>query len=180
MKTLIKACKQGQSSAFEQIYKRYSKAMYNICLRMLVVKEDAEDILQESFISAFSKIDQFAEQVEFGAWLRSIVIRKCIDALRKKKILTLDIDTETITEPESIENTDDPDYTVDDIHLGLQELPTGYRVVMVLFLFESLSHKQIAEQLGISEGTSKSQYARGKKKLIEVIANKKENESHAR
>jgi RNA polymerase sigma-70 factor (ECF subfamily) len=98
MKTLIKACKQGQSSAFEQIYKRYGKAMYNICLRMLVVKEDAEDILQESFISAFSKIDQFSEQVEFGAWLRSIVIRKCIDALRKKKILTLDIDTETITE----------------------------------------------------------------------------------
>ncbi|TMI62558.1 MAG: sigma-70 family RNA polymerase sigma factor [Bacteroidetes bacterium] len=164
---LVRRCLDGDVSAYRLLYDRYSKAMYNTALRIVNSAADAEDILQEAFTDAFLQLKSFENKSTFGAWLKQIVVYKSINFLKKKRISFLDM-----------ENTGDmPDtgeeetiwYTVDTIKASIKELPDGYRTVLSLSLFEGYDHEEIAETLGLAHSTVRSQYIRGKQKLITLL-----------
>lgn len=165
---LVDECKKGSDTAFRNLYLLYSKAMFSISIRILNNREEAEDVLQESFISAFKKIRQYDSKASFGSWLKRIVINRSLDTLKKRKLNFVPLDDTDLAEEESFAE-DNIEYDAEAIKKAIQQLPDGYRIVLTLYLFEDYSHKQIAEELNISEGTSKSQYSRARKKLIELI-----------
>jgi len=163
---LIEECRKGNKKAQFRLYNQYSKAMYNLAFRILNNREDAEDLLQEAFIECFRNIGSFRFESTFGAWLKKILVNKCINHLKKKKIdLTL---CETL--PVSIyEEEDEVTYDIGKIFKGIEVLPDGYRVVLTLYLLEGYDHSEISQILGISESTSKSQYSRAKEKLRNIL-----------
>ncbi|WMN11354.1 RNA polymerase sigma factor [Marivirga salinae] len=166
---LIISCKNGDHKAFKELYMLYAKSMFNIALRILKNRDEAEDTIQEAFIKAYNKIDQFDFQATFGAWLKKIVVNQALDYLRKEsKWLMNDIENENITE-ESEVDWEDIDLKVDIVKKAIHNLPTGFRAVASLYLFEGYEHKEIAEILSISENTSKSQFHRAKKKIKDFI-----------
>jgi len=164
---LIEECRKGNSRAQFRLYNQYAKAMYNIAYRMLNNREDAEDILQETFVDCFRNINSFRFESTFGAWLKRILINKCINHLQKKRIdLTLTDELPNIGYEEEEETV----YDISKITRGIEMLPDGYRVILSLYLLEGYDHSEIAQILGISESTSKSQYSRAKEKLRSQFA----------
>ena len=133
--------------------------MYNIAIRFLNNKMDAEDILQESFVTAFEKLSELSVYNAFGSWLKRIVINNCISHIRKSRIKFDDIDNYA-----GVDYSDDrePDLRIDPflVHSAIKELPPQGRTVLVLHALEEYKHREISEMLGISESTSKSQYKR--------------------
>jgi len=165
---LIEECRKGNSRAQFRLYNQYAKAMYNIAYRMLNNREDAEDILQETFVDCFRNINSFRFESTFGAWLKRILINKCINHLQKKRIdLTLTDELPNI----GYEEEDETVYDISKITRGIEMLPDGYRVILSLYLLEGYDHSEIAQIMGISESTSKSQYSRAKEKLRSQLAN---------
>ncbi len=163
-------CKKGENTAFEEIYNKYKKAMFNISHRLLNSLDDSNDVIQESFIKAFQNISNFENEAAFGSWIKRVVINHSIDILKKKKNNSISIDQIEIAE--EIDEPNDLKYDIEIVKKCIQELPDGYRIVLTLYLFEDYSHKEIANMLKISEGTSKSQYNRAKKKIIQLIQDK--------
>jgi RNA polymerase sigma factor (sigma-70 family) len=156
---IIERCKKGEISAQFMLYKQYSKAMFNIAIRFLNNKMDAEDILQESFITAFNKLTELSGYNAFGSWLKRIVINNCITHIRNNRIVFEDIDNHL-----SLEHNDEeePGFSIDPavVHHSIRGLPHGGRTILVLHALEGYKHREIAEMLGISESTSKTQYRR--------------------
>lgn len=169
---IIELSKQGNPRAQYQLYQLYSKAMYNICMRMLKKREEAEDLLQDSFTDAFMKLDSFRYESSFGAWLKRIVINKCINSLQKRKVELVFPEHQVEQEPEDeIADYGRIEMDVRRIHKAVEELPHGYRVIFSLYALEGYDHTEISRVLGISESTSKSQYLRAKKKIREFLNN---------
>jgi len=142
--------------------------MYNIGLRMMNRREEAEDMLQETFIEAFKRLNSFRYESSFGQWLKRIMINKCINGLRKRKaelVLEGEVKDNRIEETE----TDEDKLNVEKIHNAMTRLPEGYRVVFSLYLIEGYDHNEISEILGISVSTSKSQYMRAKRRIREIL-----------
>jgi RNA polymerase sigma factor (sigma-70 family) len=170
---LVEACKKGDSKAQYEIYKLYSKAMYNVCFRILGNEPESEDALQEAFVDAFMKINSFKNESAFGAWLKQIVINKALNLLRSRKNVFVNIEDHTseIEQNKDYEIVDESEinYTVENISHNLNKLPEGYRLVLSLYLFEGYDHEEISQILNISESTSRSQYLRGKQKLMTMI-----------
>ena len=164
---LIEECRKGSSKAQFRLYNLYSKAMYNLAYRILNNREDAEDILQEAFIECFRNISSFRFESTFGAWLKKIVVNKCLNQLRKKKIdLTL-----CDTLPTTIyEEDEEVTYDTGKIFKGIEKLPDGFRIILTLYLLEGYDHSEISQILGITESTSKSQYSRAKEKLRNLLS----------
>jgi RNA polymerase sigma-70 factor (ECF subfamily) len=135
---------------------------------MLPNKIDAEDVLQDAFVSAFRNLKNYRGESSFGTWLKRIVINKCIDALRKKRSFMFDEVTEQMADQNKTEEGI-PDVDPAVVHHAIKELPDGARMVFNLFCLEGFKHKEIAETLGISESTSKSQYIRARKLLQEKL-----------
>ena len=167
---MVESCKNGDVRAQYQLYSLYNKAMYNICYRMTGQQEEAEDMLQESFSYAFSRLGSFRFESSFGAWLKRIVVNTCINHLKKRKVDL--VYTEQHNDP--LPENDSLDYEeikfkVDQVTQAVDKLPEGYRIVFSLYLLEGYDHKEIAEILGISESTSKSQFLRAKKKIKEIL-----------
>ena len=156
---LIEKCLDGDIKAQFQLYKQYSKAMYNIALRFLNNKMDAEDILQESFVTAFSRLDELHNKDAFGSWLKRIVINNCISLQRKRKIPFEEIDEYRHGQEDPSEDGL-PQLDPALVHQAIKELPAKGRAVLVLRALEGYSHKEIAETLGVSISTSKTQYTR--------------------
>ena len=172
---IIELSKEGNPKAQYQLYKLYARAMFNICVRMLNNMEEAEDLLQESFTDAFMKLKTFRYESSFGAWLKRIVINKCINSLQKKKIDL--VFPERQLEPEYRDETVDYgqiEMDVRRIHRAVEQLPDGYRVIFSLYALEGFDHKEISRILNISESTSKSQYLRSKQKIRELLNNKQD------
>jgi len=172
---LVERCKLGERKAQYELYKSYSKAMFNICMRIINHMGEAEDALQEAFVDAFSNLHQFRQQSTFGAWLKQIVVNKAINQVRSRKVKWVEIDewqedeSGEHSEEISVWNEDDTSLEVERIRNAVLKLPDGYRVVLSLYLFEGYDHEEIGEVLGISESTSRTQYMRGKRKLIEMM-----------
>jgi RNA polymerase sigma factor (sigma-70 family) len=164
---LIEECRKGNSKAQFTLYNQYSKAMYNLAYRILNNREDAEDILQETFVECFRNLSSFRFESTFGAWLKKILVNKCINQLKKKKIdMTL---CENL--PENIhEEETEVVYDTGKIFKGIEMLPDGYRIILTLYLLEGYDHAEISQILGITESTSKSQYSRAKEKLRNLLS----------
>ena len=167
---LIEKCKLGKRNAQYELYKLYVDAMYNISFNMLSSREDAEDVLQESFTNAFRSINKFDYQSTFGAWLKRIVINTSINALKKKKIPISAFEgqeyniSDTVSEEETTEC-----YDLQKVKTGIDLLAPGFKKVLCLYLIEGYDHVEISEILGISVSTSKTQYSRAKTKLKEIL-----------
>ncbi|OFY61611.1 MAG: hypothetical protein A2V64_11860 [Bacteroidetes bacterium RBG_13_43_22] len=164
---LIEECKKGSTKAQFMLYKQYSKAMYNLAYRMMNNREDAEDILQETFTECFRNIGSFRFESTFGAWLKSILMNRCINQLRKKKTDLVYYETlPAVAEEEETEIA----YDTNKIFRGIEQLPDGYRIILTLYLLEGYDHTEISQIMGISESTSKSQYSRAKEKLRTILS----------
>jgi len=165
---LINGCMEDNRRMQEEMYRRFSPRMYAVCLRYAGNAEEAEDILQEGFIKVFKKLDSFRREGSFEGWVRRIFVNTAIEHFRRKRYLM------PVTEKE--ENTIEGKYTsvldelgAKDIMALIQKLSPGYRTVFNMYVVEGYTHKEIAEMLGISEGTSKSQLSRAKVILQDMV-----------
>jgi RNA polymerase sigma factor (sigma-70 family) len=152
------------------MYKLYSKAMFNVAMRILNHPAEAEDVLQDAFLDAFQKINDFRQNSTFGAWLKQIVVNRAINQLRHRKIDLVDIDD--VGDFEERESLDEEglELEVNRVQRGILLLPDGYRTVLSLYLLEGYDHEEIADILGVAESTTRTQYIRAKKKLLEILA----------
>ena len=174
---LIDECKNGDQKAQFQIYKLYYKAMFNTSLRIVGDTMEAEDIMQEAFLSAFEKIETYSGTVSFGAWLKKIVINRSLDALSRQKAIFEDIDTHYDLQEEADNKAEDPEdlkEKMNEVKSAIDNLPDGYRIILSLYLLEGYDHDEIAEILNISSSTSRSQLSRAKQKLLNALRNGRE------
>jgi len=173
-KEIIELSKTGNAKAQFELYKLYAKAMFNICMRMMKNVGEAEDLLQEAFTEAFSKLSSFRYESSFGAWLKKIVINKCINSLKRKKIdLVLHDNLQEFDIESEEEEYISHELEVNKVREAIEKLPDGYRVIFSLYSLEGYDHQEIAEILGITESTSKSQYMRAKNRLKEILKKNK-------
>lgn len=172
---------RGEHRSQELIYKMFAGKMKVVCVRYLKSREDAEDVLQEGFIKIFNILHQYSGSGSFEGWMRRIFVNLCIDAIRKnKKISFVSDDRMEIADNESnseIEDSELPDFTPEDVLLAMETLTPVYRMVFNLIAFEEYSHQEVSEKLGISVGTSKSNYFKAKKNIQRILINQKTKEN---
>ncbi|NEW78536.1 MAG: RNA polymerase sigma factor [Gelidibacter sp.] len=172
---LIAGCKKGDAKAQFTIYNLYFKAMYNTAFRILNDSFEAEDVMQESFLSAFTKLDSFSEQVTFGAWLKKIVINNSITALRNKnKFETVPLEKVSISAIEE-DGSDYGELNVSEILNKLSTLKSNYKVALTLNLIEGYDCEEIAQIMDISYENTRTTISRAKNKLRQLLS-----ESYAR
>lgn len=162
----------GDQDAHFKLYKLYSKAMYNVGYRITGNEEDAEDVLQEAFVSAFRNLESYRGDATFGAWLKRIVVNKSINVLKKRKEYVIAQEVEFDVPVEEPATDYMPELSVEKVKRCMEMLPDGYRSVLSLYLLEGYDHEEIAGIMGITESTSKSQLNRAKGKLKELLIKK--------
>ncbi|NLR90635.1 MULTISPECIES: RNA polymerase sigma factor [Flammeovirga] len=171
MTATLERCKQGDRQAQFEIYQQYSKAMFNVAVRIVNSLEEAEDILQEAFLNAFRNIEKFNGSSTFGAWLKRIVVNHSINHLKKRRLDFVDTESHPIDQVKDESPVDNElIYNIDKIREAIQLLPNGYRTIFSLYLLEGYDHNEISEILDISVSASKSQYSRAKKKLKDILS----------
>lgn len=168
---LIKACINGERSAHYALYKQYCKAMYNISYRITNDPDDAEDVLQEAFISVFKNLRSFKGESSIGAWIKRIVVNASINHVKKQKMIYGSVDENLEEEPGNNDH-EELELEITRVKEAIRQLPDGFRTVLTLYLIEGYDHREIADILNISESTSKSQYNRAKKRLKEILREK--------
>ena len=171
---LINRCKQGDIKSYELLYNRYSRAMYHTCLRMVVNEADAEDILQDAFMEAFTNLGRLKNIDAFAGWLKRTVINKALNQLKRNRKTWLEIDEADLDNLPEEDATDENDFKgkVEAITAALNLLPDKYRLVINLSVFENMSFEEIAIALEIPSSTIRSQYLRGRQKVLNSIAHK--------
>jgi len=173
-KDLIEQSRYGEPASQYRLYKLYAKAMFNIAYRMMNNREEAEDMLQESFTDAFARLQSFRYESGFGSWIKRIVINRCLNEIKRRKadlqffddmsMFDMNVDEEEIKYK--------PGLSVEHIRKAMEYLPNGSKVIFSLYLLEGYDHREIAQILSISESNSKSQYMRAKRKIKEVLEDK--------
>jgi len=179
---IIELSKVGNQKAQFQLYHLYAKAMFNICYRILNNREEAEDMLQESLCDAFIKLDSFRYESSFGAWLKKIVVNKCINSIRKKKVELVFPESLGEADLKEEEKVDYEDIEMDimKVRKAIEQLPDGYRIIFSLYALEGYDHTEISEIMNISESTSKTQYLRAKQKIKELLKSNGNEKRQAR
>ncbi len=167
---IIDQCREGNEKAQFQLYKLYYKGMYSICLRMINDEMEAEDVMQEAFLSAFRKMDTYKGEVSFGAWLKKIVVNRSLDHLKKRKVKFEEINDRTTEISDYQMETKEVDLKT--IKNAIQNLPDGYRIILSLYLIEGYDHEEISQILEISNSNSRTQFLRAKNKLRELLKDK--------
>ena len=171
----IRKCVNNDREAQLKIYQLFSPVLYGLCLKYMRNEDDAKDVFQEAFVIAFQKMEQYRFDGSFEGWLKRIFINKLLETLKKKKkgVLFLDVFDTDIADDEEIELAP---IEQEKLLEYIKELPDQYRMVFNLFIFEKMKHKEIAQLLEISEGTSKSNLNRAKcilkKKILAVLNSK--------
>ena len=177
-KNLIEACKQNSYKAQMQVYNNYKQMLYNASWRIFKNRQDAEDAVQDAFIKGFQKIHQLKEDANLGAWLKRITINRSLDVIRKRTHIWVDdvviVDTE-VEEP----FTEDDSISIGFIKKCIDSLDDKYRIILILYLIEDYTHREISEQLNLKESTVRNQYRRGKVQLLQLIKNNNKNEFKA-
>lgn len=167
---VIDKCLDGSRTAQYELYKLYSKAMFNVAARITNNEMEAEDVLQDSFVSAFRNLTSYQGTASFGSWLKRIVVNNAINLVKKRKI-----DFESVDDYGEFDDRFESDqvrensYELSIVKKGIEQLPEGYKMVLTLYLLEGYDHKEIGDILSITESTSKSQFNRSKKKLREIL-----------
>lgn len=169
---LIEGCKRSERDAQVGIYQKYARSVYNTCFRITGNAADAEDILQESFIEAFKKIESYRGEGAFGGWLCRIAVNNAINHLRKCRNETsleetfVDVADDNIDDAEISENIF---CRIEEIRKAINLLPAGYRVIISLHLLEGYDHREIAEIIGATYGNVRTRYSRAKQRLLQII-----------
>jgi RNA polymerase sigma factor (sigma-70 family) len=168
---LVERCKAGDMPGCKQLYQRYAKAMYNTCLRILNNVQEAEDVLQESFMEAFKNLNRFEQRTSFGGWLKQICINRSINQLKKRRVSFVDVEQSSVHEIAAVQSQDETDMMmkVAAVKNNMMKLPDGYRAVLSLYLLEGYDHEEIAGILQVAESTVRSQYIRAKQKLLQLL-----------
>ncbi|WP_207496659.1 RNA polymerase sigma factor [Aridibaculum aurantiacum] len=168
---LVKECLKGKPAAQKQLYQLYASQMLGVCYRYTKSMEDAEDVLQEGFIRVFKFLHQYKGEAELGAWIRRIMVNTALNYLKQSKKYQNDLlfDKAEL----HIVSSDDPEVKLNAKELAqlIRQLPTGYQTIFNLHAIEGYTHVEIGQMLGISEGTSRSQYMRGRHLLISWMNN---------
>lgn len=166
---LIKGCVRRERSAQKRLYETFSSKMYALCCRYVKDSMEAEDVLVTAFTKILDRIDQYKGEGSFEGWIRRVVVNEALTYLRRNRSMYIE------TELEAADR--EPDYQLMSDHLEeedlmnmIQELPAGYRIVFNLYAIDGYSHKEIANQLNISENTSKSQLSRARVFLQKILA----------
>ncbi|MCM4158080.1 sigma-70 family RNA polymerase sigma factor [Gramella sp. AN32] len=163
---LIEACRDNDRRAQLQLYNKYCDGMYYVALRFMKDTMEAEDAMQEAFIKAFKKLHQFNGEVTFGAWLKKIVVNKCIDKLKAKKLELVAINEQILGTADEEENWQIEDgITIEEVKNEINALPEKYKYPLMLYLVEGYDHEEISEILNITQVASRTLVHRGKKKL---------------
>ncbi|MBX3257952.1 MAG: sigma-70 family RNA polymerase sigma factor [Chitinophagaceae bacterium] len=167
---LIKGCLEGNRRMQELLYQRFSPKMYAVSLRYAGKNEDAQDILQDGFVKVFRNLHMYRGEGSFEGWIRRIFVNTAIEHYRRQvNVHTLTEGHENLLEAKDSSAMDN--LSMKDLMAIIQELSPGYRTVFNLYVIEGYTHKEISEMIGISEGTSKSQLARAKGILQNIIKN---------
>ena len=169
---LIQGCRKKNRKAQKELFERYCDQMFVLCLRYVNDHQEAKDLLQDSFITVFEKINSYQEKGSFEGWMKRIFINNCLMYCRKKKknqTFSIIEDINVIQE----ENDWKSPIPLQDLLRLIQSLPEGYRNVFNLYVLDNYKHPEIAEILGISENTSKSQLSRARKLLQKMIEQEK-------
>lgn len=168
LKQLIENCKNNDTQAQSELYKLFSSKLFSVCLKYSRNTAEAEDNLQDAFLTIFEKIKQFKHKGSFEGWLKRITVNTVLQRYRKEKVF--DIITDEIAEDNDID-IEDNDVSIDYLLKIIQELPDRYRLVFSLYVLDGYSHKDIAHMLEINIGTSKSNLARARQILKKTIEN---------
>lgn len=167
LKELINECRKNNRKAQKELYDRFSSNLFASCLKYAPDDQEAQDILQDTFITIFNKIDQFKDEGSFEGWCRRIAVNTALQRYRKKKVFNLVHEDQIKDEEVQEEETDDID--LKNLLAMVQQLPDRYRMVFSMYVLDGYSHKEIARSMNITEGTSKSNLARARKHLKEMI-----------
>jgi len=173
---IIEKCKQNNRLAQMQLYNQYCNGMYIVANRFVKNTAEAEDVVQEAFIKAFSKLHQYKAEVTFGAWLKRIVINKSIDFLKSKKqhlVALEDVHLKVVDTPNDDKWLVDDAITISEVKSAINTLSDKYKYVVMLYLIEGYDHQEISEILNISQVASRTQLSRGKQKLQDLLKHEK-------
>ena len=168
---LLDKCLQNDREAQFRIYKLYYKSMYNTSLRIVNRTDEAEDIMQEAFLTAFHRLFSYKNEVSFGVWLKRIVVNRSLDYLRKRKVEFEEAQSDLPVFDE--ESNDEAEYTVEEVKDAISQLSDGYRTILSLILLEGYDHEEVSEILGISNVTSRTQFCRAKQHLRDLLIEKR-------
>ncbi|MGZ5248191.1 MAG: RNA polymerase sigma factor [Flavitalea sp.] len=163
---LVKLCMKGDRKAQLMLYEQFADAMMAVCYRYTKSRQDAEDVLQEGFVKVFTRMHQFKFDGELAGWIRRIMVNTAINYLKKNSKYQSEMAfTDDVMHPVS---TDEPMVRMNakELALLIRQLPTGYQTIFNMYAVEGFSHGEIAEMMGINEGTSRSQYSRARSLLI--------------
>jgi RNA polymerase sigma factor (sigma-70 family) len=166
---LIKGCLKGDRVSQKQLYEIHSTKMYSLCYRYVKDSMLAQDILVTAFMKVFEKIGQFKNEGSFEGWIRRIMVNESLTFLRKQRSMYVETDLEQADREPDYDNISDH-LEAEDLMKMIAELPAGYRIVFNMYAIDGYSHKEIAEHLGISENTSKSQLSRARTYLQKLLA----------
>lgn len=172
---LIQQCKMNSYAAQMHVYKIHKDLMYNACWRLLKNKHDAEDAVHDSFIKGFRKIHQLKDDTNLGGWLKRIAINHCVDIIRKRKNIWVE-NVERIEVEDEETTLGDEELSIEFIKNCMNSLKEKYRIILVLYMIEDYTHKEISNMLKLKESTVRNQYKRGKEQLIKLIQNSNEYE----
>jgi len=171
---LIEGCRRRDASAQKSLYERFAGKLYALCCRYIKEKMEAEDVLIIAFTKILDRIDQYKGEGSFEGWMKRVVVNESLTYLRRNKNMYLEMDIEAADREPDFEKLESH-MQAEDLMKMIEGLPTGYRIVFNLYAIDGYSHKEIADQLGISENTSKSQLSRARvalqKSLIETEKN---------
>jgi len=169
---IINGCKKSDSVSQRKLYEHFEKKMLAVCMRYTKNRMEAEDILQEAFVKVFTNIKDFRNDCPLEQWIKKININTALKFLRKQILVLPASDSIMLENYGEEENLAISNYNFLELINMIQQLPSGYQVVFNLYAIEGYNHREISEMLGISEGTSKSQYARAKATLQQIILQK--------
>jgi RNA polymerase sigma-70 factor, ECF subfamily len=175
----IDGCLSNDRKAQRQLYKEFYGKMLSICMRYAGDRDEAKDILQDGFIKVFQSLDKFNQDGSLEGWIRRIMVNTALDKIRKdKRSLTLsqsedllDVGVQMEEEEEEEDLDERMELNMKDVIRAMQDLSPGYKAVFNLYVLENMTHREIAEELGISEGTSKSNLAKAKLNLRKILLN---------
>lgn len=167
---LIGKCRKRDHAAQVSIYKLYVQRLYATCLRITGNPAEAEEAVQDSFLKAFNRIDQYQDGQNFEAWLQTITIHTAIDYVRKQTPDWTELPPNMAIPEEEETDEENVKMTVEKIKEGVKKLPAGYRAILSLYLFEGYDMEEISSIMDIQHSSVRSQYLRAKRKLLEIIA----------
>lgn len=167
---LIKSCIAGDIGSQRALYDQYKRPLFRLCLRYASNRQDAEDYLQEGFIVIYRDLKQFRMEGPLGAWMRRVMVNSVLQQLRKKRHLFTDTEIDVVSHRMPVEEAATGALDAEFLTTVIQRLPDGYRTVFNMYVIEGYSHKEIATELGITTGTSKSQLSKARAMLRDQLA----------